>query len=48
MDIELTCIKCGWTGNNAELVAITDNLNDAYFAYCPVCEHSEFDEEEVD
>lgn len=47
MDIELTCIKCGWPGSYAELIILTDDPEDNDFDYCPNCEHNEFDEEEV-
>jgi len=47
MDIELTCIKCGWTGSYAELVALTYDAEDDEFSYCPNCEHDEFNDEVV-
>ena len=48
MYIELTCIKCGWTGSYAELVALTYDAEDDEFSYCPNCEHDEFNDEVVE
>lgn len=48
MYIELTCIKCGWTGSYAELVTLTDEPDDNDFDYCPNCEHDEFNDEVIE
>ena len=42
----IICNYCGWAGDPSELIALTDDLNDRDFSYCPYCEHNDFDEEE--
>jgi len=37
MDEKLECQDCGWTGYSDELVALTDDLDDTDFKYCPNC-----------
>ena len=46
MAFYLICNDCGWSGYYEELVALTDDLNDKDFNYCPACESDDFDEEE--
>jgi len=37
---------CRWSGDQAELVAKTDALDDRDFSYCPACKGNDFEEEE--
>jgi len=42
----LICDNCRWCGDPLELVALTDDLNDTGFRYCPQCGGEDFEEEE--
>lgn len=37
---------CTWSGEHDELVALTDDINDEDFSYCPNCEGRDFQEED--
>ena len=37
---------CHWSGDRQELVALTEDLNDQDFSYCPHCEGNDFEEVE--
>lgn len=37
---------CRWSGDPDELVALTDDLNDRDFSYCPQCDGKDFEEED--
>ena len=40
------CIHCGWTGDDSELWAKTDDPEDQDFIYCPDCKSVEFEDED--
>ena len=44
--IELTCTSCWWSGYPEELIALTDDLDDKDFSYCPRCNGNNFDKDE--
>lgn len=42
----LSCIDCGWYGDETELVSKTDEPDDKGFYYCPDCTGNNLEEEE--
>ena len=42
----IMCLNCGWIGDSAELVALTDDLDDIDFTHCPQCEGTDMEDEE--
>jgi len=36
-EYEIECMDCGWSGDHSELIALTDDLDDRDFSYCPKC-----------
>lgn len=39
---------CSWSGDELELAALTDALDDRDFSYCPNCDGNDFEEEDDD
>jgi len=44
----IECLFCGWSGEEEELRARTDDPRDRNFEFCPVCRRDDFEEAEED
>jgi len=40
----VVCISCGWSGDESELVSLTDDPRDLDFSFCPDCNGDYFEE----
>jgi len=46
MTVYLICNECLWQGEPDELVALTDDLDDQDFSYCPNCGGKDLEEDD--
>jgi hypothetical protein len=44
----IICLECGWVGDDSNLEAATEDLDDKDFSYCPDCGGSDFEDEDYD
>lgn len=42
----LECLNCAWSGDDTELVSLTDDLDDVDFSHCPDCNGQSFEHED--